>query len=821
MFKVQSAAPKDPKATTSKQDVDKQSGASAETVDLDLEAELPMDIGSSDSESNEVELGQVAQSGNVERLPQPQPQLQPQPQPQLQLQPQPQSQPQPQPQPQTQPQTQPLQKENLRSRPNQPLCQLKKDQHGRRFRGELYETFPWLEWDGEAKNGNGAAFCHTCRQAKLRNVPSSGKCEESFSKTGFTNWKNASPKFLKHEKSESHRLLSYKMSKLWQGENVAQRLDTRAQEESKQNTQYLLTIITSLKYLAKQGLAIRGHTDQNSNFMTLLQLRSEEIKGLDRWLTRKTSWTSHQIQEEIINLMSSTVMRQLAAEMGGKPFAILADETADVSRIEQLCICVRTATENLVLEEYVLGLYSLDKCDAESIFKTMKDALIRYNLPLSLCRAACFDGAASFQGKHSGVAVRLQEEEPRVVTTHCYMHSINLAVQDMVKHVPKLRNFLTTVTDLINFLRDSPKRVAIVKTVAEALGCPQAHIRPLCPTRFTVKQKALNNIKEQLQVVKEALVTIEDTVTDRDSQSRASGFLRVASSFDFTICLFMSVTVFEVSDRLSEAQSPHVSAGEGVKLTQVALGQLQNIRKDECFDEVWQHSLDYAQKHDQEEPTQPRQSRAPRRLQDSDPHAFETPKDMFKSVWFDALDNVISGMQDRVSSKAISVLSAVEDLLLSAWSDREVPTKSLECVVKHFGDGLNESRLEAQLRVLENLRDITGSSTVAGHRVTVKHIIDSISETDMKSIIPEVVKLCRLYIVHPATTATAERSFSTLRRLKSYLRGTMSQSRLNSLLILTMYRERVELIDMVDLVNEFISRGDTKRRNAFAPLRKV
>ncbi|XP_071499042.1 zinc finger MYM-type protein 1-like [Diadema antillarum] len=787
MFKVQSAAPKDPKATTSKQDVDKQSGASAETVDLDLEAELPMDIDSSDSESNEVELGQVAQSGN--------------------------------PQPQPQPQTQPLQKDNLRSRPNQPLCQFKKDQHGRRFRGEWYETFPWLEWDGEANNGNGAAFCHTCRQAKLRNVPSSGKCEESFSKTGFTNWKNASPKFLKHEKSESHRLLSYKMSKLWQGENVAQRLDTRAQEESKQNTQYLLTIITTLKYLAKQGLAIRGHTDQNSNFMTLLQLRSEEIKGLDRWLTRKTSWTSHQIQEEIINLMSSTVMRQLAAEMGGKPFAILADETADVSRIEQLCICVRTATENLVLEENVLGLYSLDKCDAESIFKTMKDALIRYNLPLSLCRAACFDGAASFQGKHSGVAVRLQEEEPRIVTTHCYMHSINLAVQDMVKHVPKLRNFLTTVTDLISFLRDSPKRVAIVKTVAEALGCPQAHIRPLCPTRFTVKQKALNNIKEQLQVVKEALVTIEDTVTDRDSQSRASGFLRAASSFDFTICLFMSVTVFEVSDRLSEAlQSPHVSAGQGVKLTQVALGQLQNMRNDECFDEVWQHSLDYAQKHDQEEPTQPRQSRAPRRLQDSDPHVFETPKDMYKSVWFDALDNVISGMQDRVSSKAISVLSAVEDLLLSAWSDREVPTKSLECVVKHFGDDLNESRLEAQLRVLENLRDITGSSTVAGHRVTVKHIIDSISETDMKSMIPEVVKLC---IVHPATTATAERSFSTLRRLKSYLRGTMSQSRLNSLLILTMYRERVDLIDMVDLVNEFISRGDTKRRNAFAPLRKV
>lgn len=791
---MQSVGHKAPQETISQQDNEVQggeSGATAEIVETDPEADLPMDIGSSDSEKSEVELVEDIQTENEERQP-----LQPQPQ-QQELQ------------------------DNLRSQPNQPTCEFKKDQNGRRFRKEWYKTFPWLEWDGEANDGNGAAFCHTCRQAKLRKVTSSVKCEDSFSKNGFTNWKNASQKFLKHEKSESHRLLSYKMNRLWQGENVARRLDTQAQEESKRNTQYLLTIITTLKYLARQGLPIRGHTDQNSNFMTLLQVRCAEVKGLERWLTRKTSWTSHQLQEEIIHLMSSTVMRQLAAEMNGMPFAILADETADVSRIEQLCICVRTATDDLVLEENVLGLYSLDQCDAETIFKTIKDVLVRYNLPLSLCRAACFDGAASFQGKHSGVAVRLQEEEPRITTTHCYMHCINLAVQDMVKHVPKLRNFLTTVTDLISFLRDSPKRVAIVKTVAEALGCPQTHIRPLCPTRFTVKQKALSNIKEQLQAVKEALITIEDTVTDRDTQSRASGFYGVATSFEFTICLCMSISVFEVSDRLSEAlQSPHVSAGQGVKLTQVALGQLQNMRNDEFFDEVWQHSLDFAQQHGQEEPQQPRQPRAPRRFQDSDPHVFKTPKDMYRSVWFDALDNVISGLQDRVSSKAISVLSAIEDLLLSAWSNSEVPAKSLECVVNHFGDDLNESRLGAQLRVLENLKDITGGPNPS-HKVTVKHIIDSISETDVKTMIPEVVKLCRLYIVHPATTATAERSFSTLRRLKSYLRGTMSQSRLNSLLILTMYRERVDLIDMVDLVNEFIARGDTKRRNAFVPMKKV
>nr|XP_054755848.1 protein FAM200C-like [Lytechinus pictus] len=248
------------------------------------------------------------------------------------------------------------------------------------------------------------------------------------------------------------------------------------------NTKYLHAIFSTLQYLAKQGLPIRGHTDHSSNFHTLLTLRCKDIEGFDRWLERKSSYTSHQIQEEMIDMMTRSLMRELAKEMHGKAYAIIADETTDVSRLEQLCICVRIASHELLVEENVLGMYAIDKCDAESVYKTIKDALMRYNLPLSLCRAASFDGAATFQGKRSGVASRLQEENERITTTHCHMHCINLAVQDMVKNIPKLRNFLTTVTDLINFFRDSPKRCAIVKTVAEALGSPQTHVRPLCPT---------------------------------------------------------------------------------------------------------------------------------------------------------------------------------------------------------------------------------------------------------------------------------------------------------------------------------------------------
>ena len=69
----------------------------------------------------------------------------------------------------------------------------------------------------------------------------------------------------------------------------------------KENRQCLIKIIEILQYLGQQGLAWRGdESDEDSNFMQLLQLRSKEFSQLKRWLEKKTEkCTSHDIQNEI------------------------------------------------------------------------------------------------------------------------------------------------------------------------------------------------------------------------------------------------------------------------------------------------------------------------------------------------------------------------------------------------------------------------------------------------------------------------------------------------------------------------------------------
>ena len=79
-----------------------------------------------------------------------------------------------------------------------------------------------------------------------------------------------------------------------------------------------------------------------------------------------------------------------------------------------------------------------------------------------------------------------------------------------------------------------------------------------------------------------------------------------------------------------------------------------------------------------------------------------------------------------------------------------------------------------------------------------------------RSLLSEVCKILKLILIMPATNATSERSFSTLQRVKTYLRNTMSQQRLNNLMLLHVHRDLTDTLDLSAVANDFI--GDSEHR---------
>ena len=118
-------------------------------------------------------------------------------------------------------------------------------------------------------------------------------------------------------------------------------LENKVQQQ-KSYSEALSAILSSVKYLSRQGLAIRGHNEEFGNLHQLLKLRSADVKPLAEFMHNPKSFTSHEVQNEILQMMSHAVLRQIIGDANKSPyFSVIADETNDEGHKKQLSVCLR------------------------------------------------------------------------------------------------------------------------------------------------------------------------------------------------------------------------------------------------------------------------------------------------------------------------------------------------------------------------------------------------------------------------------------------------------------------------------------------------
>ena len=76
-------------------------------------------------------------------------------------------------------------------------------------------------------------------------------------------------------------------------------------------------------------------------------------------------------------------------------------------------------------------------------------------------------------------------------------------------------------------------------------------------------------------------------------------------------------------------------------------------------------------------------------------------------------------------------------------------------------------------------------------------------------------QLAQYCLLMPSSNAASERSFSILRRIKTFLVNTMTQNRLNHTMCLNIHTERLTQINLKEFLNEFVDFSD-KRKKVFA-----
>ncbi|XP_021728021.1 zinc finger MYM-type protein 1-like [Chenopodium quinoa] len=140
------------------------------------------------------------------------------------------------------------------------------------------------------------------------------------------------------------------------------------------------------------------------------------------------------IQKDIITCCAKEITRRIVEEVGDEYFAILADESSDVSQKEQLALVLRFVDRKsgAVMERF-LGIVHVGDTTALSLKNAIISILMEHNLSPSMIRGQGYDGASNMKGEINGLKTLIMNDTPRAYYIHCFAHQLQLTLVAVAK----------------------------------------------------------------------------------------------------------------------------------------------------------------------------------------------------------------------------------------------------------------------------------------------------------------------------------------------------------------------------------------------------
>lgn len=273
-------------------------------------------------------------------------------------------------------------------------------------------------------------------------------------------------------------------------------------------------------------------TENEGNFRALLRLRVESgdeiLKQHLLTAKRNATYTSWRIRNEITSACNNIILHKLVQKVNeAKCFSVIADETADISNVEQLSLCVKYIDQaNYNIRDF-LQFVPIYDMTGKGIANTILSKLKVFGLDTQYICGQGFDGASAMSGIYKGVQRFIKEEVPNAHYVHCSSHSLNSAISDTCDCM-MVRNCLGTVNKVYDFF-NTPKRPAVLNKLSEN---PSKKLKQPSPTRWIQRHHAVDDFAEKYEEVLKSLEEISKW-TDKDTSANAHIFLCAVKKFEF------------------------------------------------------------------------------------------------------------------------------------------------------------------------------------------------------------------------------------------------------------------------------------------------
>ncbi|CAH1111841.1 unnamed protein product [Psylliodes chrysocephalus] len=410
---------------------------------------------------------------------------------------------------------------------------------------------------------------------------------------------------------------------------------------------------------------------------------------------------------------------------------------------------------------------------AEAITDTLFQELTNMGLSLEKLRGQGYDGTANMSGAFKGVQALIRKEQPLALYryTHCFKHSLNLAVCKSCD-LSAINISMGIVGSVSTFLSGSAKRVNMLNEIIdEQEAISETNRRKLKPLSL----QQLENDK--------------DTETSRNAMCYSSYIKRS----DFLVSLWVNAYLFEYSVTLSTVlQSRNLDISAAMENVKTLISTFKDLRSksEEIFNKIFYDLENFSERLGIE-------IKIPRlcgkQTQRSNVETSTMNEYFGRSIFIPFLDHLIEELQSRFCDRLAEVIP-LEGLIAAKFSKYHVDEIVKAAMFYESDINVSENQLRAEIMMWH--RRWKDETTIIRPCTAVEALMYC---TDF---FPLIRILLIIFATLPVTTATPERSFSTSKRLKTYLRSTMLQERFSGLALLNVHKE-ID-IDHDKIINKFV-----------------
>nr|XP_047139004.1 52 kDa repressor of the inhibitor of the protein kinase-like [Hydra vulgaris] len=625
---------------------------------------------------------------------------------------------------------------------------------GRQFRYLWLKEFSWLRY---SKSTDGA-FCLSCvlfgNKFKLRSRKLTHLYLEPFNK-----WSDAIRSFSHHESTKNglhaftmpvFNIFLSRSSGISQPINVI--IDTNVKEKIIKNRQILRPIVDAIIFCGQTNTPLRGHRD-DSQYLPEAGEYSKCGTGCFNKLLNFAVRNGNDVLGSHLNncsknasYISKTSQNEIIKRCGEE-----INEACDSSTKEQMSLVLRFVDSDFnIREDFIQFIHCSEGVKGKDLFNVLLNCVSNLNLDIKNCRGQGYDGASSVSGyinenRQKFLEASILEREPQT-------------------HKKKLKD--------------------------------------ICRTRWIERIDGLNTFLEHDLSIFHALCIMAspESSVNKDTQNKSSTFLNSNGTFQFVFTLVVTTRVFDFTLPVTRLlQSKTIDILDGLHLITALKNTFISIRNDidsfhnNCYEAacLLSSKAEISVLKPRTCSIQKNRSNVP----------SESVSDYFKrAVTIPLIDHVTTSISTRFKSETVAAYKGLLIIPFNIISFLKRPKTQL-CWRKQFetfcdfyiDDFPNISALNGELVLWEKYWESFSGTIPDNISLTLK----SISFPGFENI-----KIAlRILGTLPVTSCECERSFSVMRRLKDYMRTTMSEDRLNGLALMYIHQEIVPCIDNV--INRF------------------